>query len=186
MEDANNPMPALQEPYTIGIVARLWHRLTGDRKGRLRDERIWIALPRKIKDACRIVPLHSAEDFLEALAALACNTDEREIYLRRRLWWAWNDKQRLGKNGPLVLTPYNMLAEEALFNMRRLLQLVECAPSQQVERGELLRQLGRFDEAVAILKAVPADGHNEIRALKIEKLARSGDTQVQELSPQTW
>ncbi len=55
-----------------------------------------------------------------------------------------------------------------------------------IEQGELLRQLGRFDEAIAVLKAVPADGHNEFRAVKIERLARSGDTQVRELRPATW
>ena len=59
-------------------------------------------------------------------------------------------------------------------------------PVAMIEQGELLRLLGRFDEAVAILKAVPPDGHSEVRAVKIERLARSGDTQVQMLSPSTW
>ena len=59
-------------------------------------------------------------------------------------------------------------------------------PTEMIEQGELLRQLGRFDEAIAMLKAVPADGHSEVKAVKIERLARSGDSQVRELRPSTW
>lgn len=56
-----------------------------------------------------------------------------------------------------------------------MLQGDETHPMSLIQQGELLRLLGRFDEAVAILKAVPTDGHSEIKALKIEKLARSGE-----------
>ena len=53
-------------------------------------------------------------------------------------------------------------------------------------QGELLRLLGRFDEAIEVLKAVPADGHSEMREVKIEKLARNGDNQVRTLSAPAW
>jgi hypothetical protein len=72
---------------------------------------------------------------------------------------------------------------EAILGM---LQDGEVHPMSMIQQGELLRLLGRFDEAVAILKAVPPDGHSEIRALKIERLARGGDKQVRELSPPSW
>lgn len=62
----------------------------------------------------------------------------------------------------------------------------EAQPRSMIQQRELLRLLGRFDEAVAVLKTVPSDGHSEVRALKIERLARNGDTQVRELSPPTW
>jgi len=62
----------------------------------------------------------------------------------------------------------------------------EQHPAGQIQQGELLRLLGRFDEAIALLRAVPADGHSEVRAMKIERLARNGDTQVRELSPPIW
>ena len=64
-----------------------------------------------------------------------------------------------------------------------MLQNVEAHPIIMIQQRELLRLLGRFDEAVAILETVPPDGCSEIRALKIERLARDGDTQVRELSP---
>lgn len=47
-----------------------------------------------------------------------------------------------------------------------------------MQHDEQLRWLGRFDEAVAILKVVSADGRSEVRAVKIERLAQSGDAQV--------
>ena len=62
----------------------------------------------------------------------------------------------------------------------------DAQPRAMIEQGELLRLLGRFDEAIGVLKAVPPDGHSEVRAVKIERLARSGDTQVRELNPSTW
>ena len=67
-----------------------------------------------------------------------------------------------------------------------ILQGRETHPSSLIQQGELLRLLGRFDEAVAILEAVPPDGYSDVTALKIEKLARSGDLQVRELSPPSW
>lgn len=62
--------------------------------------------------------------------------------------------------------------------MLDLLDAGEMTPGDQVQKGELLRLLGRFDEAVAVLKAVPADGHNECRAVRIERLAKRKDSQV--------
>jgi len=44
-------------------------------------------------------------------------------------------------------------------------------PGSMIQQGELLRLLDCFDEAIASLRAVPLDGHNEARAVKIERLA---------------
>ena len=69
-------------------------------------------------------------------------------------------------------------------NMHAILTLLEqdeMRAHDLVEKGELLRLLGRFGDAIAVLKAVPPDGHNEIRASRIEALARRRDTRVREL-----
>ena len=100
-----------------------------------------------------------------------------------------NDRYRIRFDGsPLPDVPIWPQAAERN-NMEAILDMLrdgEVQPWSMIQQGELLRLLGRFDEAVAILKAVPADGHSEIRALKIERLAQSGDMQVRELSPATW
>jgi hypothetical protein len=74
-------------------------------------------------------------------------------------------------------------------NMEAILDMLRDdgdAPWSMIQQGELLRLLGRFDEAITVLKAVPADGHSEVRAVKIERLAQRGDVQVRELSPPPW
>lgn len=186
VDDATAVLPAPCQPRPIGAVARLWYRVTGDSNGRLRDERDWHALPREIKEADRIYRLQSAQDLMDALTALIPDALDREIYLRRRLWWAANDHHRFSADGPPISSQPAVAAAEAGANVLRLLELFENVPNEQVERGELLRQLGRFDEAIAVLEAVPPDGHSEVRATKIERLARSGDVKVRELRPVTW
>jgi len=183
VDDAIAVMQAPQEPRQIGPMARLWHRITGDKRGRLRDERKWALLPTGIKQAKNIDRLECADDFIEALAALpAADDDGREVYLRRRLWWASSDHQRVRVDGMLVTSSPAVAAAPALANRLRLLELLEHDPKAQVERGELLRQLGRFDEAVAVLKAVKPDGYSEVMAVKIERLAAAGITELQNLN----
>jgi hypothetical protein len=177
VDDAKYVRPAPREPRAIGFVARLWHRLTGDKKGRLREERDWIALPPEIKDAGCIRALHNAEDFLDALAILLPDATDREIYVRRRLWWDSNDHHRLVDGIPGAPLP-SVTPAVAHANILRLLELFENTPSEQVQRGELLRQLGRFDEAIEVLKAVKPDGYSEVKASKIQRLAQARHTKL--------
>ena len=178
VDDVEEVMTAPQKPRSISTAARLWHRMTGDSKGRLRDERDWIALPQEIKEANRISGLQTARDFLDALMALAPDAVDREIYVRRRLWWASNDHHRLRVDGTPIAAQPVVAQAEAQTNALRLLELFENDLSEQVARGELLRQLGRFDEAVSVLKAVKPDGYSEVKASKIQRLAQSRHAQL--------
>lgn len=178
VDDAKAVMPAPREPRPVGGVSRLWHRMTGDSKGQLRDERDWIALPQEIKEADCINGLQGARDLLDALAALLPDTRDREIYVRRRLWWASSDHHRLRSDGTPNASLPAVSPADAHANALRLLELFETDPSNQVERGELLRQLGRFGEAVAVLKAVKPDGYSEIKASKIQRLAQAHHTKL--------
>ena len=66
-------------------------------------------------------------------------------------------------------------------NMEAILDLLEQGEMKAhdiVEKGEILRLMGRFDDAVAVLKTVPADGFSKERASKIAELALAGDTCV--------
>lgn len=74
-----------------------------------------------------------------------------------------------------------MSEDLARANILRLLELIEHYPEEQVMRGELLRQLGRFDDAVAVLKAVKPDGYSEVKAVKIESLALAHIARLQAL-----
>lgn len=180
IEDAVELMPAPGEPRPIGRLARIWHRVTGDKRGRLHEERAWHALPAGIRQAERIDGLHHPHDVIDALGSLPPNVLDREIYLRRRLWWASNDHLR-GQGGIDFVALPRVSEEIALTNALRLQELLEHDPKGQVERGELLRQLGLFDEAVAVLKAVKPDGYSEVKAVKIERLAQAGIAELRAL-----
>ena len=181
IEDSVKLIRAPQKPRPIGAASRLWHLMTGDRSGRLQDEREWAALPREIKEAERIDGLDSAKDFMDALANLPPDGDDREVYLRRRLWWASNDHLRRRTDEVPAGTQPAVAPAVAQANKLRLLELFESDPDNQVERGELLRQLGRFDEAVAVLKAVKPNGYSEVMAMKIERLAAARRAELQDL-----
>lgn len=156
-------------PMMVGLD-RLWHRMTGDRNGMLREVLEWEALPTTIKNAERLDWLSETDDFIAALAGNPPQSRERELHLRVRLWWALNDHHRHDSSSSSA--PRRVMQRSiARPNMLRILELIEDKPTAQVTRGELLRQLGRFDEAVAVLKAVVPDGGSEVRAVRIERLA---------------
>jgi len=173
-------MEAPNEPRPIGTLARVWHSMTGDKRGRLREEIDWRALPAGIRQAKSIDGLRHAHDLIDALLAQSPLAMDREIYVRRRLWWSSNDHQRGLYSVTLIALP-SVAEDVAHTNMLRLLELFEHDPEHQVERGELLRQLGRFDDAVAVLKAVKPDGYSEVRAVKIERLALAGIAELRDL-----
>jgi len=166
VDDATALMPAPQEPRTIGALPRLWHLLTRDRSGRLRDEQTWASLPLAIKDAERLVGLCTTQDYVDALARTDPLPHDREEYLRRKLWWASNDHLRRDSNA-LTLD-----VDAARANMERLLVLLPSTPT--LERVELYRQLGRFREALDLIPSVTPDSW--VKADLQRKWAEAGDS----------
>jgi hypothetical protein len=181
IEDAVEVMRLPRHTPTMVGLDRLWHRMTGDRHGRLREVLEWEGLPTAIKNAERLDWLSKADDFIAALTEAPPQTRERELHLRVRLWWALNDHRRYNKSSSPTATHSDL----ARPNMVRILALIEDSPKAQVTRGELLRQLGRFDDAVAVLKAVVPDGRSEVRAVRIERLARAGISELQALNEES-
>jgi len=121
--------------------------------------------------------------------ALQGSGADRLLWLRKRIWWGLNDRYRSRFDGsPLPDVPtWPQAAERS--NMEAILDMLrdgDVQPGDRIQQGELLRLLGRFDDAVAVLKTVRADGHEALRAVRIEQLARRGDAQVRMLSPPTW
>ena len=177
-----------QMPRPIGRFKRTWLRWRGDPQGVLQDQETWSEAVAAWGHA-EYIDRVNFDDVVYVLARSKGVSRERLLWLRNRIWWGLNDRYRTSFDGsPLPDVPaWPRTAERN--NMEAILDMLrdgEVKPWSMIQQGELLRLLGRFDEAVAILKAVPADGHSEVRAVKIEKLARSGDTQVRELSPATW
>jgi hypothetical protein len=129
------------------------------------------------------------DDVAYVLARSKGVSRDQLLWLRKRIWWGLNDRYRSRFDGsPLPDVPtWPEAAERA--NMEVILNMLrdgEVQPWNMIEQGELLRLLGRFDAAIVMLKAVPPDGHSEVRTAKSERLARTGDKQVRMLSPPTW
>lgn len=173
IDDAAEVMQLPRLPPAMCATARRWHRMTGDRNGRLRAVLEWEALPDEIKHAEGIDQLESADDYINALAKLPPDAVAEELHLRRRLWWAGNDHSRFRANGEPIAQQPRVSPDVARSNMLRILVLIEHDQNEQVTRGEILRELGRFGEAVAVLSAVPFDAPSAARALRIELLAKT-------------
>lgn len=159
----------------MGALPRIWYLLTRDRSGRLRGEREWAFLSLKIKRAERLIGISTTQDYVEALAQIAHMPPDREEYLRRKLWWASNDHLRRESNAQTL----DVDAERA--NMERLLALLPFTPT--LERVELYRQLGCFQEALALLPSVKAD--QWVKADLQRQWATAGDSTMRVIPPQT-
>lgn len=174
-------------PQAMSRLTRAWLRLRGDRRGRLQNHEEW-EQTMKSWGRAQYVGRVNFDDVVYVLARSKGVSRDRLLWLRNSVWWGLNDRYRSRSDGsPLPDVPvWPRAAERA--NMEVILEMLrdEVQPSNMVQQGELLRLLGRFDEAIAVLKAVLPDGDIEGRAVKIERLARSGNTQVQMLSPPTW
>lgn len=175
-------------PRPIGRFTRAWLRWRGDPEGLLHSEEEWGQAMASWGHAGYIGSV-KFDDVMHVLARSKGISRPRLLWLRKRIWWGLNDRYRSCQDGsPISDVPTWPQALERS-NMEAILAMLregDGHPSDMIEQGELLRQLGRFDEAIAVLKAVPTDGHSEIRAVKIERLATSGDSQVRELSSGMW
>jgi len=129
------------------------------------------------------------DDMVYVLARSKGVSHDRTLWLRSRIWWGLDDRNRVHSDGsPMQNVPKWPVAVERA-NMEMILGMLQegkIQPQSLIQQGELLRLLGRSGDAVAVLESVQTDGHSQVRAVKIERLARSGDTQVRMLTPSTW
>lgn len=172
-------------PERTGRFARAWLGWRGDPKGKLLAEAKWNDAMKSWGQAQHIGSINF-DDVVYVLSRSKGECRERVLWLRKRIWWNLNDRFRDRADGlPVPDVPVWPVAAERS-NMQAILDMLrdgEVQPWSMIQQGELLRLLGRFDEAISILKTVPADGYSEVKAVRIERLARSGDTQVRELTP---
>jgi hypothetical protein len=180
-------MPEMPKP--IGRLRREWLRWRGDPQRQLQDRKEWSEALASWGEAEYIGSVNF-DDVAYVLARSEGLRRDQLLWLRNRIWWGLNDRYRRRTDGTSLPDFPTWPEADERANMLAILDMLqenEMQSSDMIQQGELLRLLGRFDEAVAVLKAVPADGYSEIRASRLERLARSGDTQVKELSsPRTW
>lgn len=95
----------------------------------------------------------SAEEYLEALAASMARNREETLYLRLQAWWAFNHPIRKLPYDPTQTVPSpflpNSKAQDNLEHLASLLKHDE--PHERLLKAEVLRELGRFQEALDTL-----------------------------------
>lgn len=117
----------------------------------------------------------TGEEFLEALAQGLGDTPERERYLRMRAWWAANAAFRRAELPPASPQTSDFLAgTPARANLEALVRLLdEGQLDDRLTKAEALRELGRFDEALALLppQEPQAYGPRQRWTLLVDRLA---------------
>ncbi len=125
--------------------------------------------------------LHEPDEgeYLAALDRLIASSPGEERSIRLFAWWRGNDHHRGSSPAPAPDNPKVVSLRHA--NMHQLIALLDTAePSDQLMRAEALRQLGEFDQAVAILsKPFPPDYGTAISRLL--GLCAMRDTVLQKL-----
>jgi hypothetical protein len=166
------------EPYRIKKLL--------ENAGTLRPEEAeeFKALLKKIPEAWDDAPYItelSENEYLDALALGLAKGREQESFLRIHAWWAGNDTQRnIGpeenKNPPVAA----QRSERASENLSKLLGFLDAEkPDERLMKEEVARELGLFEETLAILKAgVPEEQLGA--AERIRSLAEAKDENVRE------
>lgn len=179
LDDAEQEGVLPRKPYRIGWMERAYLRLTGDKRGLLAQERAWHASPWEWKNA-KDIELPTLADWQAALQERATLTPAREKLARRQIWWRSNDHLRLKHDGTPWKTQVAMRNDDVQENLMALLCLCETEPEPDlIEMGEILRELGRFDEALAVLERVA--GKQREQALLIADFAQGCDAVVREV-----
>lgn len=108
---------------------------------------------------------------------------DREYILRRHVWHQLNDPDRAGREAfphEAELTRLHRLP-----NLERLLELTQGTDdSTRFERGEILRELGRFEGAIEIFKNIQGDSQDWATRLRSE--AEQGNSRVVMLVDHGW
>jgi len=112
---------------------------------------------------------------------MARNRDQ-ELHLRVSAWWAGNDAFRfLGNGAATKMQAAPARSPEASANLVRLLELLAIDdPEQRLMKAEILRELGRYEEALRALQADFPSAHKALAAL-IRDLAGQRDPVVREV-----
>ena len=117
----------------------------------------------------------SLKEYLDYVS-LGVDNAEKERYLRLQVWWNANDARRASKAG-VPMEP------DEIGNLERLATLMdERDDDDRLLKGEIMRELGRFSEAEAILaKRFPRRLRHASELIRALNEAR--DTKVAEIVP---
>jgi hypothetical protein len=127
----------------------------------------------KFKDAIEY-ETPTLDAYLSALGKGA-DTPEKERYVRLRAWWAGNDVRREA-TGDIPLSSLETANLTAFANM-----FDEADSNDLVMKAEVMRELGRFDDAMALLaRSTDSDIAQAVEIIK--RLVENKDSYVREMN----
>ena len=119
--------------------------------------------------------LPTEADYLTLLSG-AKQPETKELYLRRRAWWAGNDAIRANEDASINLS------SKQKANMKALAELMdEEDADQRITKAELMRELKRFDACLALLTDPFENKHHAAVASFIKSLAIRKSWTVKEI-----
>lgn len=99
-------------------------------------------------DSAEFLSIHN---YFRALKENAVENQHEELYIRKRIWWSFND--RLRKGGKL----FRFVNEEVRWkaNIDRLLELLDIEQvDQKILVAELNRNLGEFERCLELINSI--------------------------------
>jgi len=175
-----------RESRGMSSITRLMLKITGDKRGDLEKVRAWNETPLEWKSAPN-AEVPSFQDLLAALEDRASLTPGREMIVRRKIWWEGNDHLRHNHDETRWQTKAVLIEEAVKENLEAMLCLhASFSEPDTIEKAELLRELGRFDESIALLdcfdnKTWEVDDRRRLQVAKILACARNNDARVSEV-----
>jgi hypothetical protein len=117
--------------------------------------------------------------YFKWLDRLLASSPQRKRELRLFAWWRGNDHHREERPGEESDRTDHVAAREA--NMRALLPLLSSGePTDVLMQAEILRELGEFDQALAVLSA-PLPDRFDIAVQRLRSLSAARDRRLREL-----
>jgi len=137
-------------------------------------------IPPEWRTAEHVRELSEAEYF-EAIKKGAAEREEQELHLRIGAWWAGNDLLRYQGQSFVDKSRIVARSPEATMNLESLLELLNIGDSdQRLMKAEVLRELGRFEEAIRLLEFDFPSEYGSVVVL-IRNLAQKKDPIVREI-----
>jgi hypothetical protein len=120
-------------------------------------------------------------DYYAAISSHLAKDDQQERTLRLHAWWKRNDRWRLEQNPPWPGTPENTGLE-----WRDNLERLKCLLKDQDEseclfKADILRSLGRFAEALALLERTWQTSAADEFASALQELCEAQDARLRQV-----
>jgi len=114
----------------------------------------------------------SLDEYIEAIDLKIYNSVSEEQYLRRGLWWAFNDKYREGAD--VALNDEDRAVYES--NCARLIEILDKDKiDERIMCAELYRNLGKYTECKNILETINDKRYGQTIELLIKECEKNNN-----------